>query len=231
MAQLKDLLVSGSARILGDIYGEVSNVTTTPDTSNSLYIVGVQSGASTVLKRNRDITMSGGTITATTFSGNATSASKLATARTISATGDASWSVSFDGAANASGALTLSSSGVTAGTYGPTAAATPGYGATFNVPSITVDAKGRVTSATTYTVQVPANSNTDAKVTQTNNTTNANYRLLLSGNANDTTETVGSNKSAKFYANPSTGTLVATLFSGTATSANVLNNNTKMDYG
>lgn len=60
---------------------------------------------------------------------NAASSSKLATARTIAATGDATWSVSFDGSANVSAALTLANSGVTAGTYS----------------KITVDAKGRAT--------------------------------------------------------------------------------------
>lgn len=60
---------------------------------------------------------------------NAVSASKLATARTLAFTGDATGSGSFDGSANLSTALTLSNSGVTAGTYTKT----------------TVDAKGRVT--------------------------------------------------------------------------------------
>ena len=231
MAQLKDLLVSGSARILGSIYGTVSNVTTTADTTNSLYLTGLTSSATTTLKRNTSISMTGGTITATTFSGNATSASKLATARTISATGDASWSISFDGSANKSAALTLASSGVTAGTYGPTAAATPGYGATFSVPSITVDAKGRVTSASTYTVKIPASDNSDTKVTQTASTTNANYRILLSANANDTSETNISYKASGIYANPSTSSITATSFLGTATNANNLLSNTRMDYG
>ena len=45
-------------------------------------------------------------------------ADKLTTARTISLTGDASGSVSFDGSANVSGTLTLANSGVTAGAYG-----------------------------------------------------------------------------------------------------------------
>lgn len=63
------------------------------------------------------------------------SAAKLTTPRTLSTTGDASWSVSFDGSANATAALALSATGVTAGTYG----------------SVTVDAKGRVTAATTLT--------------------------------------------------------------------------------
>ena len=65
--------------------------------------------------------------------GLADSATKLATPRTISATGDATWSVSFDGSANASGALTLSNTGVASGTY----------------TKVTVNQKGRVTSGTT----------------------------------------------------------------------------------
>lgn len=56
---------------------------------------------------------------------------KLATARNISVTGDATWSVSFDGTANATAAMTLADSGVTAGQYG----------------NLTVDSKGRVTAA------------------------------------------------------------------------------------
>lgn len=41
------------------------------------------------------------------------SAAKITTARTIAATGDASWSVSFDGSANATAAITIASSAVT----------------------------------------------------------------------------------------------------------------------
>lgn len=83
-------------------------------------------------------------------------ATKLATARTISATGDATWSVSFDGSANKSGTLTLANSGATAGSYGPTAAATLAFGGTVNVPQITVDAKGRVTSIVNRATKLPA---------------------------------------------------------------------------
>lgn len=61
---------------------------------------------------------------------SANAADKLSTARDISATGDATWTVSFDGSANASAVLTLAASGVTAGEY----------------PVVTVDAKGRVTT-------------------------------------------------------------------------------------
>ena len=49
--------------------------------------------------------------------------------------------------------------------------------------------------------------NSDLKVTQTNSTTNADYRVLLSANANDTTETNTSFKNTNLRYNPSTGTL------------------------
>lgn len=65
--------------------------------------------------------------------GNASTASKLQTARTIQLTGDATGSASFDGSANISINTALANSGVTAGTY----------------TKVTVDAKGRVTAGTT----------------------------------------------------------------------------------
>lgn len=61
--------------------------------------------------------------------GNAGTATKLATARTISLSTDATGSASFDGSANATIAVTLANSGVTAGTY----------------TKVTVDSKGRTT--------------------------------------------------------------------------------------
>ena len=50
-----------------------------------------------------------------------------------------------------SGNITLGDSGVTAGSYGDTSNQTPNYGSTFNVPSITVNAKGIVTGISTHT--------------------------------------------------------------------------------
>jgi hypothetical protein len=47
--------------------------------------------------------------------------------------------------------------------------------------------------------------NTDTKVTQTNTTTNADYRVLFSENANDTTQDAGARKNTNFKYNPSTG--------------------------
>lgn len=75
--------------------------------------------------------------------GNASTATKWATARDLSLTGDATATITgVDGAAAASGALTLATVNATVGTYGSTIA----------VPIITVNAKGLVTSVTTATI-------------------------------------------------------------------------------
>lgn len=55
---------------------------------------------------------------------------------------------------------------------------------------------------------------TDTKVTQTASTTNANYRVLMSATADDTTRTEASVKSSKIYGNPNTGNLQVTQLNG-----------------
>ena len=110
----------------------------------------------------------------------------------------------------------LATSGATAGSYGPSANATPGYGATFNVPYITVDNKGRVTAISTKTVKIPASDNTDTKVTQSATST-ANFRGVILGtnntvNTGDTRETTVTGQgyiTNKIFAQPSTGNLYA----------------------
>lgn len=80
------------------------------------------------------------------------------------------------------------------------------------------------------TWQVPPNTNTDTKATQTNTTTSADYRVILSTNANDTTETNTLRKSGNFIANPSTGEFYAKGYRRTAiiadTEANAFDLNT-----
>jgi hypothetical protein len=80
--------------------------------------------------------------------GNAGTATKLATARTFSITGDGTGTASFDGSANASIALTLANSGATAGTFGSAT----------QVGQVTVDAKGRVTAASNVAITFPVTS-------------------------------------------------------------------------
>lgn len=72
--------------------------------------------------------------------------------------------VQFAGTNGGNGADVLtvghSLSGVTAGNYGDSSAQTPGYGGTFNVPYISVDAAGHVTGISAHTVKIPASDNT-----------------------------------------------------------------------
>ncbi len=76
---------------------------------------------------------SGDTLDAS-VTGNAATATKLATARTLSWTGDVAGSTTYDGSGNSSAALTLASSGVTAGTYS----------------GLTINAKGLISAAGNY---------------------------------------------------------------------------------
>ena len=85
----------------------------------------------------------GGSIT-----GNAATATKLVTARSLALSGDVSGSATFDGSANATIAATLANSGATAGTYGSAT----------QVSQITVDAKGRVTLAAGVAINFPVTS-------------------------------------------------------------------------
>ena len=77
-------------------------------------------------------------------SGNAATATALETGRNFTVTGDATTdsAQSFDGTGNVALPITLANSGVSAATYGSAAA----------IPVLTVDAKGRITSATTTAV-------------------------------------------------------------------------------
>ena len=105
---------------------------------------------------------------------NVASATKLQTARTISTTGDATWSVSFDGSANASGALTLANSGVTAGSYN----------------AVTVDSKGRVTRGLTQVHGLITA--TTATGTANQATTNGNTYLNIVASGVGSAASVGS---------------------------------------
>ena len=102
--------------------------------------------ANTIVKRDTAGIFSATAIYASLF-GNANTASTWATARTIGVSGDANGTVSIDGSANANIPLTLGSTGVSAGTYG---------GLT-QIPTFSVDAKGRITSAANVSISTTLN--------------------------------------------------------------------------
>ena len=190
-------------------------------------------------------------------------AEKLTTARTISLTGDVTGSASFDGSANTSIAATvandshshsnstitsldaskvssgtlaasrLPASGVTAGSYGPTANVTGTNNTTINVPQITVDAYGRVTRVTnrvytskdtntTYSLSSFGITATAAELNKldgvTTTATQFNYLNTLTGNVQTQLNGKASSSHTHNYAGSSSA-------GGAATSANKLNTN------
>lgn len=109
------------------------------NTYGDTFTVNIDSADSSelVLDVDGNLTISGRLIADVTGNlyGNASTATKLKTARIITMTGDGSWNTTFDGSANVTGELVLNYTGVTAGTY----------------TKLTVDAAGRVTAATAIT--------------------------------------------------------------------------------
>lgn len=143
---------------------------------------------------NGNITASG-TVKATKLegplTGNADSATKLQNTRTLSWTGDATGSLSFNGSANVSDALTLANSGVTAGTY----------------KSVTVDAKGRVTAGSDVITGLV----TSTVASGTTNTATSNTNTYL-----NIVETVGSAATTVGTSTQVTGAGTVTVTSDTA---------------
>jgi hypothetical protein len=97
--------------------------------------------ASTLVKRDASGNFIAGTITAA-LTGNADTATKLATSRAISASGDAAWTTSFDGSTAVSAALTLATVNTNVGAFGSATA----------IPIITVNAKGLITAVSTAAI-------------------------------------------------------------------------------
>lgn len=89
---------------------------------------------------NKTYRWSGSVYVEISSSATAGEALKLTNARTIATTGDATYSVSFDGSANVSSAITLANTGVAAGTYNALST---------QVRPFTIDSKGRITQVGT----------------------------------------------------------------------------------
>ena len=112
--------------------------------------VNIDGGAidGTAIGANATSTIIGTTIQATggftgDLTGTAADATILETARTISATGDITWtSGDFDGSENVTGAATLATVNSNVGSFGSTSA----------IPVVTVNAKGLVTAVTTAAI-------------------------------------------------------------------------------
>ena len=163
---IPNTLITGLSKVAtsGD-YGDLTGTPTIPAPADN-------SSTSTELPKAPAAAASAGTSAAyaradhvhplqSSVNGNAGTATKFETAKSVTLTGDVTGSASSQ--AGWSVATTLSTTGVTAGTYGQTADATPAHGDTITVPSVTVDAKGRITGAADATITLPSES--DVSVT------------------------------------------------------------------
>ena len=102
---------------------------------------------STLVKRDSSGNFAAGTITAALI-GNASTATKWATARNLSLTGDATATLSsVDGSAAVSAAVTLATVNTNVGSFGSTT----------QIPVVTVNAKGLVTAVTTANISTSLN--------------------------------------------------------------------------
>lgn len=135
------------------------------------------------------------------------SASSLTTARDFSASGDATApAVSFNGTDTVDLVLTLANSGVDAGSYGSST----------EIPTFTVDSKGRITAANTVSVATVLDLGADSG---TGNVDLLSEQFAVLGGDNITTTVSGSNVTVGLDSNVSlAGTLdAATVTDGTAT--------------
>ena len=115
--------------------------------------------------------------------GNSSTATALANARTITIDGDVdATATAFDGSTNITLTTTLDSTGVSAASYGSSTA----------IPVITVDAKGRITAATTAAISsaltIAADSGSNDTVTVGTDT------LTFAGTSNEINTTVTNNQ-------------------------------------
>lgn len=125
---------------------------------------------------------------------------------TLSAGTGLSGGGSFTTNQSSAGTITysLSTSGVTASSYGPSANKTLSHSGTFTVPYITFDAYGRATAASNITYTLPASGNTDTNVKS--DATTSTYYLTGSTSSSNTTGTLV--KRSTVYVNTS-GNIVA----------------------
>ena len=144
---------TGTVITSGDT-GTVTNTMLAGSIANTKLVnSSVTIGTTAIALGAASTTLSGLTSVASTsftgaLTGNATTATTLATARTISTTGDATWTTTFDGSANVSAAITLATVNTNVGAFGNST----------TVPTVTVNAKGLVTAVSTTAIPTASTS-------------------------------------------------------------------------
>lgn len=185
--------------------------TTSALTNGNVYLNSVENGAVTSAHK---ISGSGATTVTTDTSGNIIISSTDTNTNTTYTAGTG---------LSLSGTTFNHSNSVTAGTAQGDANKTLTFGGTFTIPTVTYDAQGHITAKGTTTMTMPANPNTDTKVTNTLATTTKAY---VTGTTSATTNTGTQVFDTGVYLDTTAGMLTATTFkgalSGNAASATAL---------
>src|SRR6056300_420477 len=150
---------------------------------------------------------------------NVATADSLTNSRNIAATGDIAWNVDFKGHEDVSGIATLSDTGVVAGTYGSST----------QVGIVTVDSKGRITSASNVNINFSdANVATASQVSTGTTTGTTSYYPTFVDSNNSTRQNESLYTDAGISYNPNTNALNLT---GALTVGGTLTANGNVDLG
>jgi hypothetical protein len=223
---IQDGLTAGSGITIASGTISVTGLTTA-NLNSSAGITNAQLANSTTTLGSTTLTL-GSTVTSVagltslaatnltgTLSGTATS---LATGRTIALTGDVTYtSPAFDGSGNVTAAATLAASGVASGTYGSST----------EIPVLTVDSKGRVTTASAVSIIGGVNTMTAISATSNANGATISGTALTLTPANSTNggvvttgaQTFAGVKTFSSSATATTNLALGTIFSPTLTAA------------
>ena len=142
--------------------GTAYDVNVTPSISNNVTHTGTAtSGQVAVFDSNGKIKSTGYTIASSVPSGAKFTDTTYAAGAGLSMDGTTINVGAGTGIVVADDTVGLANSGVTSGSYGPSANATATHSGSFSVPYITVDSYGRVTGASTKTITLPSSGNTN----------------------------------------------------------------------
>jgi hypothetical protein len=134
--------VNSTAVAIADINIELAKDATTAAQANGAGLTVIGAGATFTYTSGNDRWNLNKDLVVTQVWGNSATTTKWANGRSISITGDATYTVGIDGTADVSAAITLATVNANVGSFGN------GY----NVPTVTVNGKGLVTAVTTTAI-------------------------------------------------------------------------------
>ena len=154
-----------------------NNVTITTNASADTITINAKDTTYSAAGSSLGLVQTGGDVSIADGIISVNNAKQFTSKQSVALTGDVTGNASSQAGWTVN--TTLATTGVTAGSYGQVENASPAHKGTFSVPYFTVDSKGRITSASTKTITLPSDTNTDTKVTQDVVAAGQTYPILL----------------------------------------------------